>query len=39
MDLPGRRPLGVETLIRWRHPERGMISPALFVPIAEDTGR
>ncbi len=38
MDLPGRRPLGVETLIRWRHPERGMISPALFVPIAEDTG-
>jgi diguanylate cyclase (GGDEF)-like protein len=38
MDLPGWRPLGVETLIRWRHPERGMISPALFVPIAEDTG-
>ncbi|GAB3272827.1 EAL domain-containing protein [Kineosporia babensis] len=38
MDLPGRRPLGVETLIRWRHPERGMISPALFVPIAEETG-
>jgi len=27
-----------EALLRWRHPERGMISPAEFVPIAEDTG-
>ncbi|MBT0767760.1 EAL domain-containing protein [Kineosporia sp. J2-2] len=38
MTLPQRMPIGVETLIRWRHPERGMISPALFVPIAEETG-
>ncbi|GAB6901162.1 EAL domain-containing protein [Kineosporia succinea] len=38
MDLSRRVPLGVETLIRWRHPERGMISPAAFVPIAEETG-
>ncbi|MCA6114079.1 EAL domain-containing protein [Bradyrhizobium sp. WSM 1738] len=29
---------GCEALVRWRHPERGMISPAEFVPIAEDTG-
>jgi diguanylate cyclase (GGDEF)-like protein len=29
---------GCEALVRWRHPERGMISPADFVPIAEDTG-
>jgi diguanylate cyclase (GGDEF)-like protein len=29
---------GCEALVRWRHAERGMISPAEFIPIAEDTG-
>jgi diguanylate cyclase (GGDEF)-like protein/PAS domain S-box-containing protein len=29
---------GCEALLRWRHPERGMVSPAEFVPVAEDTG-
>ncbi len=34
----GRRLCGFEALVRWRHPARGMISPAVFVPIAEETG-
>ncbi|WP_374279782.1 EAL domain-containing protein [Novosphingobium sp.] len=29
---------GFEALLRWNHPERGMLSPAKFIPIAEDTG-
>ncbi len=29
---------GFEALIRWRHPERGILSPAEFIPLAEDTG-
>jgi diguanylate cyclase (GGDEF)-like protein/PAS domain S-box-containing protein len=29
--------IGAEALVRWRHPQRGMISPALFVPLVEDT--
>ena len=32
------RPIGAETLIRWMHPERGMITPAQFIPLAEETG-
>jgi diguanylate cyclase len=38
IDLARGRMVGVEALIRWRHPQRGMISPATFVPIAEELG-
>jgi diguanylate cyclase (GGDEF)-like protein len=36
--LDSGRPLGAEALARWVHPERGAISPAVFIPIAEDAG-
>ena len=37
-DSKTRRLYGAETLIRWIHPERGFISPDLFIPIAERSG-
>jgi diguanylate cyclase (GGDEF)-like protein/PAS domain S-box-containing protein len=38
LDLQSDAITGCEALVRWRHPERGMISPAEFIPIAEETG-
>ena len=38
VSLADNRITGCEALVRWRHPERGMISPAEFIPIAEETG-
>ncbi|SEO61873.1 phosphodiesterase DibA [Pseudomonas sp. NFACC39-1] len=37
-DLATSRLIGVEALVRWEHPERGLVSPAEFIPIAERTG-
>jgi diguanylate cyclase (GGDEF)-like protein len=38
MDLKQKRIIGVEGLVRWEHPELGLISPFDFISIAEDTG-
>lgn len=37
-ELPGLRIAGCEALVRWQHPVRGAVSPAVFVPIAEQAG-
>jgi diguanylate cyclase (GGDEF)-like protein len=38
VDLAANVVTGCEALLRWRHPERGMVSPVDFIPVAEDTG-
>ena len=38
IDIASGRMAGMEALIRWRHPERGLLSPAAFIDVAEDTG-
>src|SRR3984893_19003214 len=37
-DVQTRRVNGFEALIRWRHPQRGVVSPSDFIGVAEDTG-
>ena len=38
IDVKTRKILGCEALVRWRHPRHGLVSPADFIPIAEETG-
>ncbi|MFC3077382.1 putative bifunctional diguanylate cyclase/phosphodiesterase [Phenylobacterium terrae] len=38
VDLAERRCIGAEALLRWRHPERGLVSPGEFVPVLEQSG-
>jgi diguanylate cyclase (GGDEF)-like protein/PAS domain S-box-containing protein len=38
VKLTTREVVGVEALVRWRHPERGLILPNEFIPVAEETG-
>ncbi|WP_168198570.1 bifunctional diguanylate cyclase/phosphodiesterase [Nesterenkonia sp. NBAIMH1] len=38
INLKTDRPAGFEALVRWEHPERGLLSPAEFLPVAHDSG-
>ncbi len=38
VDISSRRIVGAEALVRWQHPERGLLMPSEFIPVAESTG-
>jgi diguanylate cyclase (GGDEF)-like protein len=37
-QIASRQPSGAEALLRWKHPERGMVEPGEFIPVLEETG-
>ncbi|MBI3791097.1 MAG: GGDEF domain-containing protein, partial [Gemmatimonadetes bacterium] len=39
VDIRTRATIGFEALVRWHHPARGLVSPAQFIPVAEETGQ
>ncbi|HET7849010.1 MAG TPA: EAL domain-containing protein [Pseudolabrys sp.] len=38
ISIATNKPVAIEALLRWNHPERGLVEPAEFVPVAEETG-